>query len=81
MKVVIDRAGRIVVPKPLREELALTPGTMLEIDIDDGDLRLSALHEPPQVIEGPNGPVVKTAGPPVTDADVRRTLEAARDRR
>ena len=31
MKLTIDKAGRIVVPKPLRDRLGLTPDTELEI--------------------------------------------------
>lgn len=81
MKVTIDRAGRIVVPKPVREDLDLKPGTELELELDDGDIRLSAAHEPPRVIDGPHGPVVETAGAPVTDQEVRRAIEAVRQRR
>ena len=31
-RLVIDRAGRVVIPKPLREELHLEPGDSLEIE-------------------------------------------------
>jgi AbrB family looped-hinge helix DNA binding protein len=30
--VTIDKAGRIVLPKPIREELQLNPGDALEVD-------------------------------------------------
>jgi AbrB family looped-hinge helix DNA binding protein len=81
MKVAIDKAGRIVVPKPLRDELGIAPGTPLEIEVVDGHLELSAPYRPPTVVEGPNGPVVAVTGTPITDEDVRRVLEAARERR
>jgi AbrB family looped-hinge helix DNA binding protein len=31
-RIVIDKAGRVVIPKPLREELRLGPGDALEMD-------------------------------------------------
>ena len=81
MKVTIDRAGRIVVPKPVREDLALQPGSELELEVDNGDIRLSSTHEPPRIVEGPHGPVVETAGAPVTQQQVRAAIDAVRDRR
>jgi AbrB family looped-hinge helix DNA binding protein len=81
MHVSIDSAGRVVVPKQLRDELGLTPETPLEIDVVDGHLELSALHEPARLVEGPNGPMMAATGTPLTDEDVRRTLEAVRERR
>jgi AbrB family looped-hinge helix DNA binding protein len=80
MRVSIDRAGRIVVPKPLREQLGLSPDVPLEIEVVDGHLELHALHDPPVVVEGPNGPVLAATGTAVSDADVRRVLETARER-
>ena len=32
IRLVIDKAGRIVIPKPLREELQLEPGDTLEME-------------------------------------------------
>lgn len=31
-RLIIDRAGRVVIPKPLRQELNLEPGDALELD-------------------------------------------------
>jgi AbrB family looped-hinge helix DNA binding protein len=45
MRTTIDMAGRIVVPKVLRDELGLTGGQELEITARDGRLEL----EPPPV--------------------------------
>jgi AbrB family looped-hinge helix DNA binding protein len=81
MRVSLDRAGRIVVPKPLREQLGLEPGTPLDLEVVGGHLELTARRAPPAVVEGPHGPEIAATGNPVSDAEVRRALEAARERR
>src|SRR5437762_3337729 len=40
MNVTIDSAGRIVVPKPLRQALGLKPGQRLEIRTGDGCIEI-----------------------------------------
>jgi AbrB family looped-hinge helix DNA binding protein len=80
MRVTIDRAGRVVIPKPLRQQLGLSPDKQVELEVVDGHLELAPRHEPPRVVEGPNGPVVAPTGTPISDEDVRRVLEAARER-
>ena len=40
MRTAIDGAGRIVVPKPLRDALGLSPGQVLEITAGDGRLEI-----------------------------------------
>ncbi|HEX8739005.1 MAG TPA: AbrB/MazE/SpoVT family DNA-binding domain-containing protein, partial [Casimicrobiaceae bacterium] len=40
MQTTIDRAGRIVVPKSLREALGLEAGQLLEIRAGDGRLEI-----------------------------------------
>ena len=49
MKAVIDRAGRIVVPKPLRQALGLRPGQPLEIRAGDGRLEIEIASTPMQL--------------------------------
>jgi AbrB family looped-hinge helix DNA binding protein len=81
MKVSIDRAGRVVVPKSLRDQLGFLPGTPLEAEVVDGRLEIARPYEPARVIQGPNGPVVSQTGTPLTDEQVRRTLELVRAHR
>ena len=46
-----------------------------------GHLELSAPHAPTELITGPHGPSIAATGTPLTDEDVRRTLEAVREHR
>jgi AbrB family looped-hinge helix DNA binding protein len=81
MNVTIDRAGRIVVPKAMRDEMGLTPDTPLEIELVNGRLELTVRNEPARIVEGPHGPVIAKTGVTVTDEQIRETLEAVRERR
>jgi AbrB family looped-hinge helix DNA binding protein len=81
MHVTIDGAGRVVVPKPVRSELGLTPGTQLEIEVVDDHIELHAPHAEPVLVQGPHGPMIAATGTPITADIVRATLEAVRERR
>jgi AbrB family looped-hinge helix DNA binding protein len=81
MHVAIDSAGRVVVPKPLRDRLGISPATPLEIEIVDGHLELTPAGESPAVIEGAHGPSFAATGTSITDAELRGVLEAVRERR
>jgi AbrB family looped-hinge helix DNA binding protein len=81
MHVTIDHAGRVVVPKSVRSELGLTPGTQLQIEVVGDRVELFAPHAKPVLVEGPHGPVVAATGTPITADTVRATLEAVRERR
>lgn len=54
MRTTIDAAGRLVVPKPLREELGFSPGMELELDAVDGRLEV-AVPSRVRVEQGPHG--------------------------
>ena len=69
MKAVIDRAGRIVVPKPLRQALGLKPGQLLEIRAGDGRLEKRGKG----LVAVPEAQL-----PPLTAEQVRDTLERVR---
>ncbi len=71
----------MVIPKTLREELGLSADTPLEIDLVDGHIELSTTHGTAKIVEGPKGPLVAATGTPISDDEVRRVLEAARERR
>jgi AbrB family looped-hinge helix DNA binding protein len=54
MRTTIDAAGRLVVPKPLREELGFAPGTDLEVTAVDGHLEV-VIPSRVRLDEGPHG--------------------------
>ena len=80
MKTVIDRAGRIVVPKPLRLALGLRPGQPLEIRAGDGRLEIEIAATPMQLKKRGKGLVAvpEVELPPLTADQVRDTLERVR---
>ncbi len=80
MRVTIDRAGRLVVPKPLRDELKLEPGATLELRAREGRLELEPVAVPMRLVRRGKGLVATTDEPlPRIDADdVRAVLESQR---
>jgi AbrB family looped-hinge helix DNA binding protein len=80
MKTVIDGAGRIVVPKPLRLALGLRPGQPLEIRAGDGRLEIEIVPTPMRLSRRGKGLVAvpETTLPPLTAEQVRDTLERVR---
>jgi len=80
MTTAIDSAGRIVVPKRLRDALGLAPGQTLEITAANGRLEIAIAATPMAlkkrgkgVVAVPDAPV-----PPLTSEQVRDTLERTR---
>ena len=79
-KITIDGAGRLVVPKSLRDQLGLVPGRPLRAAVRDGCLEL--VPEPIDVdlvdhdgvlVIAPNEPVEQ-----LSRADVRSIIESVR---
>ncbi len=80
MKATIDAAGRIVVPKPLRQALGLKPGQPLEIRAGEGRLEIEIAATPVKLQKRGKG-VVRVPDaelPPLTAEQVRETLERIR---
>lgn len=80
MKTTIDGAGRIVVPKSLRQALGLKPGQALEIRAGEGKLEIEIAPTPMRLRKRGKGVVAVTEGemPPLTAEQVRDTLERIR---
>jgi len=80
MKVAMDAAGRLVIPKSLRQALGLKPGQELEIRAGEGRLEIEIAPTPLQLKKRGRGVVAvpsKTM-PPLTAEQVRDTLERVR---
>ena len=80
MKANIDAAGRIVVPKPLRQALGLKPGQTLEIRAGDGRLEIEIAPRRMQLKKRGKGLVAipEIELPVLTAEQVRDTLERVR---
>lgn len=80
MRTTIDAAGRIVVPKSLRQALGLQPGQLIEIRAGDGRLEIEVVATPMQLRKRGKGIVAvpETELPALTADLVRETLERVR---
>jgi AbrB family looped-hinge helix DNA binding protein len=80
MKSTIDSAGRIVIPKALRQALDLKPGQALEIRAGDGRLEIEVAPTPVKLLKRGKGVVAvpATTLPKLTADQVRETIERIR---
>jgi AbrB family looped-hinge helix DNA binding protein len=80
MVATIDAAGRIVVPKRLREQLGFKPGQKLELSAVDGRLEVEHTITPVRLKKraGRLVAVADRSMPVLTQAMVRETLEQTR---
>jgi AbrB family looped-hinge helix DNA binding protein len=80
MRTAIDAAGRLVVPKRVREELGLVAGTELELRVVDSRIELEVAATPMRLTKTDDGVVAVADRPmPVLTAEaVRATLERTR---
>ena len=80
MRTTIDKAGRIVVPKAMRDELGLNGGTEVEIVLADGRIEIEPIATTVRLVRR-HGRLVAVADremPPLTAEMVRETLEKIR---
>jgi AbrB family looped-hinge helix DNA binding protein len=82
MRSTIDKAGRVVIPAPLRERAGLTPGTELEITVDETGVRLERVAPGPRLVKVGRRLVARPTAPVDTrpDLDVAALIEEERNR-
>ncbi len=80
MKTTIDAAGRLVVPKALRDALGVRPGQELQVQLKDGRLEIEVPATRMRLRgKGKSLAAVPLAKlPPLTSDQVRETLEQIR---
>jgi AbrB family looped-hinge helix DNA binding protein len=80
MRSTIDKAGRIIVPKAMRDELGLTGGAEVEIGLIDGRIEIAPVASHIR-LERKRGRLVAASDremPVLTSDDVRALLEKLR---
>ena len=80
MRVAIDRVGRLVIPKPLRDELGVRGATELELTASDGRLELTVADVPAHVEDHDGFPVIVAdrAIEPMSIEETRDAVERVR---
>ena len=71
-KTTIDKAGRIVLPKPLRDELRLEPGDILELETSGDKITLRPAQTSGQLVKK-QGMWVFRSDEPLTEEIVEET--------
>ena len=81
MRVIIDKFGRILLPKKVRERMGLRPGTSLEVETGERAISLRVLGDE-GIVEEIDGLLVFQGETDGTDLDdVLRDVRAERIRR
>lgn len=80
MRTTIDGAGRIVVPKSIRDAMGLDAGKEIDVMFTDGRIEIEIAPAQVRVEQVDGLPRLTPLGemPPLTDEQIRETLEAAR---
>jgi AbrB family looped-hinge helix DNA binding protein len=73
MRSTIDKAGRVVIPAPVRERAGLSPGTELEVTLDDFGIRLERIAPGPRLVKEGR----RTVARPTADASRRPAVDVA----
>lgn len=77
MEATVDEVGRIVLPKPLRERLRLTPGTKVDVSEYGDGLHVAPVSRTAR-LEEREGHLVAVSETQVTDDDVLGLTDAGR---
>ena len=73
MRTTIDKAGRLVIPASIRDRAGLTPGTLLEITVDEFGVRLEPVAPGPRLVKVGRRLVAR----PTSDVNTRRSVDVA----
>jgi AbrB family looped-hinge helix DNA binding protein len=80
MVTTIDAAGRVVIPKAMRDRLGLRGGTEIEVELVAGHIELRTRGPEVRIEEREDGPVLvpEIPVPPLTTPEVRALIDEDR---
>ena len=81
--VAMDRSGRMVLPKAIRDEAGIEPGMPLRICVRDGRIEIEPEYANVRLVKKGRLTVIERVepGPPITARAVRALTHRLRDRR
>jgi AbrB family looped-hinge helix DNA binding protein len=82
MRTTIDKAGRLVIPAPIRAKLGLRPGTAIEVLVEDSSIRLVRAVPGPKLVRVGRRWVAKPTVPAgrLPHVDIAGLVREERDR-
>jgi len=80
MRIRLDSTGRVIIPKPLRDQLGLSPGCSLEICTRDGQVVIEPVPTIISLVRKRKRLVARPATelPTLTQKEVRAVLDGSR---
>ena len=82
METTIDGAGRLVIPKDIRERAGLKPGLKLEVEYRDGKVEIEPVRKRVKMVRKGSFWVFHAPGaPPLTHEMVNQLIQEDRERR
>jgi AbrB family looped-hinge helix DNA binding protein len=76
----IDKAGRVIIPKPLRDQMHLSPGDIFQMVGTEDKIVLRPVREEPTMFKKDGMWVIKT-GKALTVADADAVIQSGREER
>jgi AbrB family looped-hinge helix DNA binding protein len=82
MRSTIDKAGRVVIPAPIRDRAGFSPGTALEVTVDDTGVRIERVAPGPKLVRIGKRLVARptVSGDNRPDVDIAGLIEDERNR-
>jgi AbrB family looped-hinge helix DNA binding protein len=77
MRTTIDKAGRLVIPRALRDRIGLAGGGEVELELDGAAVRIEPISGS-DLLEEAGLLVIPASGGPITNAAVRELIDADR---
>jgi AbrB family looped-hinge helix DNA binding protein len=77
MRTTIDKAGRLVIPRTIRDRIGLADGGEVNLDLDGAGIRIEPVSTG-DLVERDGLLVIPSTGEPITEESVRELIDADR---